>query len=59
MIEAAETSETLVNCQTIRHYNPEDSHQEMHGLYVVSMWKISEYKRLEDKNHFVRKQPAS
>jgi hypothetical protein len=26
MMEAARTSETLVNYQTTRHYNPEDSH---------------------------------
>jgi hypothetical protein len=31
MMEAARTSETLVNCyQTIRRYNPEDNHLRTH-----------------------------
>jgi hypothetical protein len=30
MMEAARTSETLVNYQTTRRYNPEDSHLRTH-----------------------------
>jgi hypothetical protein len=40
MMEAARTSETLVNFyQTTRRYNPEDSHLQFTTMFV-QFWKI-------------------
>jgi hypothetical protein len=40
MMEAASTSETLVNFyQTIRRYNPEDSHLRTHRLENLKSYK--------------------
>jgi hypothetical protein len=35
MMEVARTSETLVNYQTTRRYNPEDSHLPCYNIFIV------------------------